>query len=137
MTIACSDALLQMYVDGDMGPVEREIVDFHLKECARCRETVTQYKGLLWDLEHPVPEAAPPELDLLSDRLMTAWEAAQAEPEPEPGDWRDTSLIWTQVVPGVQGALGVAGWVGRGVSKVGLAGLKLLARRLWTGGGRR
>jgi anti-sigma factor RsiW len=127
-----------MYVDGDMGPVERAIVDDHLKGCARCRTAVTEYKGLLWDLEHPVPDPAPPELAALSDKLMAAWDSAQAKAaRPEPERWQDASRIWTQAVPGVQVALGAAGRVGRSLPRAGLSGLTRLGRRLLKGGGGR
>lgn len=138
MSIACDDALLQLYVDGQMGSVERAILDDHLKGCARCRMGIATYKALLWDLEHPAPDAAPPELAALSDRLMAAWEAEQTRQTPvEPARWQDASRIWTQTVPGVQAALGAAGRVGRTLPKAGLSGLGRLGRRLLKGGGGR
>jgi anti-sigma factor RsiW len=135
MIITCDDGLLQMYIDGDMGHVERAIVDDHLKGCPRCRQAVLQYKGLLWDLEHPAPEEAPPELAAISDRLMAAWEAAHAMPEP--ATWGEASLLWTRTVPGVQTALGAVGRAGRSLPKAGLSGLSYLGRRLLRGGDRR
>jgi anti-sigma factor RsiW len=137
MNMSCDDELLQMYVDGDMGPVERAIIDHHLKDCPSCRQRVLEYKGLLWDLEHPAPEETPPELAALSDRLMAAWEEARSAPEPAPASWQEASLIWTQAVPGVQTALGAAGRVGRSLPKAGLTGLGYLARRVLRGGDRR
>jgi anti-sigma factor RsiW len=134
----CDDTLLQMYVEGLLGPVERSILAEHVKACPRCRAQVGTYKGLLWDLEHPDvdpdPDSAgvPLELDALSDRLMAAWTEAQA-----PKTWQKASLAWTQTVPAVDLALGAAGRVGRSLPRLGVAGLSSLSRLLRRGGGGR
>lgn len=133
MSITCDESLIQMYVDGDMGPVEQEIVEAHVKGCRRCRQTLTEYKGLLWDLAHPRPEPAPAELGALSDRLMAAWDDAQAAAAAPAG----STLGWAGAVPGVQTTLATAGRVGRSLPGLGLRGLGYVGRRLLRGGGRR
>lgn len=129
MNCRCDDTLLQMYVDGSMGTVERDILEVHLKLCPRCRQLVSQYKGLLWDLEHPVEVPVPPQLGALSDRLMDAWADATA-----PERWQEASRAWTQQVPVVSMALASAGRFGRRLPRWGLAGVTGLAKWLWKGG---
>lgn len=132
MEFTCDDALLQMYAEGQLGPVERAIMAEHIKTCSGCRARVAAYKGLLWDLgqPNPEPEPLPPELDALSDRLMAAWAEEQA-----PQTWQKASLAWTQTVPVVDLALGAAGKVGHSLPRLGIAGLTGLGRRLLRRGG--
>ncbi|HWI63679.1 MAG TPA: zf-HC2 domain-containing protein [Symbiobacteriaceae bacterium] len=132
MNFRCDDGLLQMYLDGDMSPVERELVEVHLKTCPRCASHVGLYKGLLFDLEHAQPEPVPEGLAALSDSLMVAWAEAQA-----PATWQEASRGWIQNVPGLVPALSTAGRVGRSLPRLGLTGLASLGRWLWRGGGGR
>lgn len=132
MNFRCDDTLLQMYVDGALAPAERAIIEAHIQNCPQCRQQVTLYKGLLWDLEHPADDdPAPAELSDLSDRLMEAWAQSRV-----PVTWQETSLQWTQTVPVVQVALATAGRVGRNLPRAGLSGLSRVGRWLWKGGGR-
>jgi len=128
----CDDTLLQMYVDGSLGAVERMIIEEHVKVCRQCGQQVALYKGLLWDLEHPVPIEIPPELDALSDRLMDAWAEAQA-----PERWQEASLVWTETVPAFGFTLGTAERVGRSLGHYGMVGLASLWRLIRKGGGNR
>lgn len=132
MNFRCDDTLVQMYVDGALAPAERAIIEVHLQGCRPCRQQVTLYKGLLWDLEHPVDQTpVPAELNDLSDRLMEAWSQSRA-----PATWQEARREWTRTVPGVHVALETAGRVGRDLPRAGLGGLSRLGRWLWKGGGR-
>lgn|GEM_PF-6433266 len=120
MAQVCSDTLLQMYLDSDLSPVEREILDQHLIECEVCRRHLSVYKVLVWDVAHQPRELAPPELEAVSDGLMAAWEAARTEEVQQ----RAAARSWADLV----------GRTAREVPRAGLAGIRWLLRR---GGGRR
>lgn len=134
----CSDSLVQMYVDGELGAAERLIVEAHLSGCRACRAAVTAYKALMWDMAHPAVVETPPELAALSDRLMEAWDEHQAPTkESAEGSLIGASLGWTRVVPVVSVSVAAAERVGRTAPQAVAGALTRLARRLLKGGGRR
>lgn len=136
MTGHCDESLLQMCAEGTLVPAEQAVVEAHLAGCPACRRTLGAYKALMWDLEHPAPVPAPPELQAVSDRLMAAWEAEAAGRLP-PG-WVRAGLAWTRTTPVVAPVVDGLGQglskAGRGLPRAAWAGLKWLVRR---GGDRR
>jgi len=51
---------LAAYVTGDLAADERARIEAHLVECAECRETATEFRGLLDELAATTP--APPDV---------------------------------------------------------------------------
>lgn len=45
-------ALLQEYIDGELEPLEVQILEEHLKSCPECRRELNQLKILDWDLRN-------------------------------------------------------------------------------------
>jgi Predicted integral membrane protein len=45
------DNLLQEYIDGMLDPLQKVIVEEHLKVCPDCRREVTEMKLLLWEID--------------------------------------------------------------------------------------
>lgn len=135
MQMTCSDSLVQMYVEGDMGAPERAIVEAHLAECSRCRADVAAYKALMWDVGHLAEPEVPAELPDLSDRLMEAWQEHQ-EKQKKPS-WAEASLHWTRTTPVVGVALGSVARLGWAVPRVSVKVLSWLGGQLFKGGGRR
>jgi hypothetical protein len=44
--------LLHEYIDGELAPLEVQILEEHLKSCSECRKELNQLKILDWDLHH-------------------------------------------------------------------------------------
>ncbi|MFZ5817878.1 MAG: anti-sigma factor family protein [Bacillota bacterium] len=135
----CHDDLIQLYVDGDLQPVEAALVEEHLQGCDSCRRRAAFYKGLFWDLAHGERLAPAPEADAesLATLLRAEWERGRSEARPASG--LELSTLWLTGNPLVAGT---ARATGTGLSRAGaeltrLAGTgisKLLRRK---GGGRR
>lgn len=125
--MTCQDDLVQMYVDGDLGPVEAAIVESHLATCDSCRRRAAFYKGLFWDLAHGerLSPASDLDADALADTLRAEWLKGQ---KAEPVGVTTLATLWLTANPAVTAPTRAAGRV--------LAGL---GRRLigWKGGASR
>lgn len=133
----CSDELVQLYVEGAMGPAEAAIVAEHLKDCPSCRQLAGIYKGLLWDLAHPAqPAEVGADAEALAILLRTEWQRTSQE---SGGTEHGPVTIWLTANPVVTAsaqAVGKAGQVGlQGLGRVLKAGLVRAIRR--KGGGSR
>lgn len=135
----CNDELVQLYVEGALGPAEAAIVAEHLKGCPTCRQQAGLYKGLLWDLAHP-PRSTGAEAEVhteaLAALLKAEWQRihpASSRTEHAPATiWLTANPVATASAHAV-GRVGQAGLQGLGrVLKVGLA--RALGRK---GGGNR
>lgn len=110
MSFRCDDSLVQLYVEGALEPAERLLVGAHIRICRACQQGAAAYKALLWDLEHPEPEAAElpaAQLQALSDRLMEAWEQGGTGQAPGRTPARaiwDFSSLWLRSVPVMLGS---------------------------------
>lgn len=51
MNCNMEEGLLQEYLEGLLEPLEKAIVEEHLKNCESCRKKETSMKLLLWDLD--------------------------------------------------------------------------------------
>ncbi len=54
--------LLQQYVDREIGPLEKILLDEHLLSCRACRQELNQLKLLDWELKHEPLIEVPAEL---------------------------------------------------------------------------
>jgi len=57
--------LLQEYIDGLIQPLERILLEEHIKYCKECRQDLNQLKILDWDLKHREEVEIPLELSSL------------------------------------------------------------------------
>jgi len=55
--------LVQEYIDGELGSLEKIILEEHLANCRACRRELNQIKLMDWDLKHQSVVEAPPELE--------------------------------------------------------------------------
>lgn len=108
------DSLLQMFLERTLDPLERDIVNVHLSTCLKCRQAVSDYKQIMWDLEHPDELPTPAQQAALSEVLMEQWKNRDQLSESGRGRSSSRSLIpawagytvrWTRNMPGV-GRLG-------------------------------
>lgn len=51
MSCKMNEDYIQDYLEGTLGPVEKIIIEEHLKTCEACRRELTQMKLLFWELE--------------------------------------------------------------------------------------
>ncbi len=63
------NALVQEYIDGELGFIEQLILEKHLANCRACRRELNQMKLMDWDLKHQPVVEVPPELE--SYRMAT------------------------------------------------------------------
>lgn len=54
--------LMQLYLDGEIEPLEKILLEEHLIYCFKCREELNQLKLLDWELNHPQENKVPAEL---------------------------------------------------------------------------
>lgn len=69
--------LLHEYLDGTIDPLEKIVLEEHLKNCTLCRKELTELKLLMWELESLDEMDIPPEITLL--RTKALGELAPAE----------------------------------------------------------
>ncbi|MFZ5826892.1 MAG: anti-sigma factor family protein [Bacillota bacterium] len=133
MIMKCSDDLLQLYVENELHPAERAILDEHLKGCAACRRRVGFYKGLFWDLGHaPRAEVDAGSPEALAALLRAEWERGRSAERPST---LGLATLWLTANPAAR-AVGGAGKAGLStLGQAGKAGLSRLFRR--KGGGSR
>ncbi|MFZ5965650.1 MAG: anti-sigma factor family protein [Bacillota bacterium] len=62
--------LLQEYLDGTIDPLEKIILEGHLKECVECRKELTSLKLLMWELEDMDEIEIPEELSLIGEKVI-------------------------------------------------------------------
>lgn len=133
------DSLLQMLVEGTLEEAEDDLLLVHVRACPACRNKVSGYKQLMWDLEREPKIEAPAELEAMQASLMAAWTEAQKEQKRrEDGRrslvpaWAGYTLLWTRH------AAAPVERVGGLLSKVGGKLVQPLAtrRRKRKGGGR-
>lgn len=135
------EASLQMFVEGTLQVEATSDVRAHLAECLHCRRVVSEYKQIMWDLDHPAELPIPEELDVVYDRVMVEWEKEMANRRqvlkrtrsivPALPAWAGYTWSWTRQVPGVSRF----GWF---MSRTGGAVAKsLVTRWLRFGGGDR
>lgn len=72
MTCKLDKTLLQDLLDNNIEPIEKLIVEEHLKSCPECRKELNELKLLFWDLNDKTNYEVelPPELDLLKVELL-------------------------------------------------------------------
>ncbi|SHN86960.1 zf-HC2 domain-containing protein [Desulfitobacterium chlororespirans] len=85
MTCKLDKLLLQDLLDGTIDPLEKLLVDEHLKICPECRKDLNELKLLFWDLnDKSIYEIAlPPELDQQLDQLKGLLLEQVFEPSPQ------------------------------------------------------
>lgn len=135
------DQVLQEFVEGGLNEVELDLLKVHLAECHLCREAVTQYKQLMWDLEHPEEPKPPAELDQMHAALMAVWHEQRKEAKEQKKRtsrslipaWTEYGLAWTRHMPRPEVPEGALSRTCEGVRKA--VGLWRRVRR--RGGGRR
>lgn len=66
--------LLQEYIDGSIGPLEKLILTEHLNSCANCRQELNQLKIIDWDLSSIYAEEVgiPTELSSLRKNVLAS-----------------------------------------------------------------
>lgn len=62
--------LLHEYLDGTIDPLERIILEEHLKHCGSCRRELTELKLLLWEFESLQAVELPSEISLLRNKTL-------------------------------------------------------------------
>lgn len=134
------DSLLQMYVEGTLDEAEEALLLIHLRACSYCRQKVSGYKQLMWDLGQEPKGERPAELDTMQAALIAAWTDAQKEGQQQARTkrslipaWAGYTVLWTRH------AAAPVERVGGLVSKIGGRLVQPLAVRLRTrrkGGGR-
>jgi len=105
----CHDDLVQLYVEGELAPVERAIVADHLRACDHCRRLATFYKGLNWDLAHDqdlLPEPPSFDDDALAAALAAEWKRVQPQ---NSGGGRGLSTLWLTSNPALTGPVRLVG----------------------------
>lgn len=73
-------ALLQDLLEGTLDPLEKLIVEEHLKTCRKCRKEVNEWKLLFWDLNDKTNYelALPAGLNQIKNSLLGEFTAAPA-----------------------------------------------------------
>lgn len=98
----CGDhALLQCFAEGTLSPDKAQAVKAHVAGCPECRKAVTEYKQIMWDLEHPLEIDLPPELEHSYQTLMEAWkkENQGAAPAKPRGSWLPSMSLPAWAIP--------------------------------------
>lgn len=104
----CPDeSTLQMYVESTLDVDEHGAIVEHAADCSKCRIRIGQYKQLMWDLQHPVPEQVPDGQEVVYDALMNEWRNRQSDgPDTRRSPrrlipvWAGYSVQWTRNLPG-------------------------------------
>lgn len=90
--------LLHQYIDGDLSPVEKAILQEHINTCADCRRELNQLKLLDWNLRFEEP-ALPPLEDLARLRTHTLDACfAELETEKDEARWNDVYKIQAEAL---------------------------------------
>jgi len=103
--------MLQLYIDGQMSPLEILLLEEHLRECPSCRKELNSLKILDWDLRKTIERIEVPS-ELSRIRLLTLnqhlEESSQTEKaafglknvyELQYNTWKN-SLSFIQFLPG-------------------------------------
>lgn len=64
--------LLELYIDGELEPLEALILEDHLADCRSCRRELNQLKLIDWDLKHQPAVETPPELAIYRSAAIKA-----------------------------------------------------------------
>lgn len=88
--------LIQQYVDREINPLEKMMLEEHLRSCRTCRRELNQLKLLDWELKHQPAVELPPEL---AAYRMAALENhfAAGEPQRKSSVARDLSRLQLRV----------------------------------------
>lgn len=115
------DSLLQMLVEGTLEGPEKDVVYAHVRTCTACKEIISAYKQLMWDLEHPrQPDVPAAEMAELNKTLMAVWEAERSAQKRAKRRstrsfipvWAGYSVQWARHVPPIDFVGGVITWAG-------------------------
>jgi hypothetical protein len=77
--------LLHEYIDGELAPLEVQILEEHLKSCSECRKELNQLKILDWDLHHqdaievPYEQLAQLRKSTFDDCCREYWESQESQ----------------------------------------------------------
>ena len=73
--------LLELYIDGELEPLEALILEDHLADCRSCRRELNQLKLIDWDLKHQPAIETPPELEIYRSVAIKAHLSSVREAE--------------------------------------------------------
>ncbi len=85
MTCLFDKNLLQEYLDGTIEPLEKIILEEHLKVCGDCRRDLSDFKLLLWELEEMPPIDLPPEALDIKDEVLNRIVGLEVAPDHNKG----------------------------------------------------
>lgn len=73
--------LLQEYIDGSIGPVEKIVLEEHLRQCSNCRKELNHLKIMEWDMKNFYQEIIDIPSELANLRNQVLEECARKESE--------------------------------------------------------
>lgn len=99
----CSSETLQAFLDGQLTPIERDIVRRHLGCCPACRQELSRLRLLWLELEQGEEIEAPVELAFIRQQAITKARAARKETGDTTGFslWDAQKLAWQPALAGV------------------------------------
>ncbi|MDD2444181.1 MAG: zf-HC2 domain-containing protein [Desulfotomaculaceae bacterium] len=99
----CSTEVLQTFLDGEMEPVEIEVVRRHLGCCPFCRQELSRLRLLWLELGQGEEIEVPEILPFIRQQAVTRARAAGQEVEGTSGVslWEAQKLAWQPVLAGI------------------------------------
>jgi hypothetical protein len=70
MTCPVNQDYLQLFIDDQLDPLEKLVLEEHLGGCKDCLRTLNQLKILDWDLKRLVEPELPQELEALREKVI-------------------------------------------------------------------
>src|SRR6266481_5237218 len=108
---ACQDiqAELSAYVDGELSPPQRAVVEAHLASCPHCQQELAELKTLVLGV------AALPKLEPAPRFLADVRRKIAGGEKPEPMTWQEYLFrpFWLKVPLGVAALVAIAAFVTR------------------------
>ncbi len=99
--------LLQEYIDATINPLEKLVLEEHLKDCRTCRKNLTELKLLFWELEDADQIDVPLEASHIHQRVASILDKDLETSRFVAKDFLnlqkkilDTSCKFTQFIPG-------------------------------------
>ena len=89
--------LLQQYIDQEINPLEKMILEEHLLSCRTCRRELNQFKLLDWELKHQPAIELPAELAAYRMAALKT-HFADIEPQRKSSMIRDLGRLQLQVL---------------------------------------
>ncbi|MDO9533846.1 MAG: zf-HC2 domain-containing protein [Bacillota bacterium] len=118
--------LLQQYIDQEINPLEKMILEEHLLSCRTCRRELNQFKLLDWELKHQPAIELPAELAAYRMAALKTHFAANV-PQRKSSVARDLGRVQLQILVHASSFLGYNP-VNRTVSRTFKRSLSLLGK---------